>query len=627
MKVRNILGIMGTAVLALLLILFGKSASAETVKERIPVRIGWQVPTVTQAQIVQVLKRTNVLEIHGLEPRLVPFSFGTPEIEAALAGKLDVVFAGDQPLINLIARGGKWKIVARLYYDRVALMVPLNSPIRDIKELRGKKVASPFGSTGHREAIIKQTASGLNPDRDVRNENLDILEISRRVQSGGVESWGGIDAVAVWEPSVSRFEIEGLARSLGTARTIGLIAISDDFIVDHAEAAVQFLTAVLWAWDYLSRNADRVRQWYIDDIQLGYSPEVLPYILEADLNFRATSPLDIHLKLTDEEIAGIEKSVAWGKERGYVKGKFQIREAIDQSLLAEATKAIVEDRFEDIQVILPTAREAPTVEVPSAYFFDRFSIGTMFTLILLISFLSIESGQWLVKWRHRVAQPELQGPVGTVVAAVLGLLAFIIALTFAAASDRFDARKQVLLDEVNAIDTAYHRAGLIPEPHKTTTRSLLRDYVEIRLGMYRIYDEPEKLQILQSRTTALQESIWSHAEALADSDRNSPIYALFSSSLNEVFDLHTKRVVLGAEYRIPFFVWSALALVSCLAMFAVGLHFGIGGKRSLISSIALSLAFSLVILLIFDLDRPGKGLIEVNQQPMIELYRNLGKQG
>ena len=73
----------------------------------VPIRIGWQIPAATQGQILQVLKRTNILEGHGLKPRFIPFSYGGPQMEAAIAGELDVFFAGDQPAINLIARGGK----------------------------------------------------------------------------------------------------------------------------------------------------------------------------------------------------------------------------------------------------------------------------------------------------------------------------------------------------------------------------------------------------------------------------------------------------------------------------------------------------------------------------------------
>ena len=136
-----------------------KNPSAE--KKLVPVRIGWQIPLSTQAQIVQVLKNTKILENHGLKADFVPFSYGGPQSEAALAGKLDVIFVGDQPAINLVARGGKWKIVSRLFYTRTAVMVPLGSPIQKMEDLRGKTVASPFGSVAHREATLKEKAADL----------------------------------------------------------------------------------------------------------------------------------------------------------------------------------------------------------------------------------------------------------------------------------------------------------------------------------------------------------------------------------------------------------------------------------------------------------------------------------
>jgi ABC-type nitrate/sulfonate/bicarbonate transport system substrate-binding protein len=73
--------------------------------EAVPIRIGWQIPAATQGQVLQVLKRTSLLEMHGLKPVFVPFSYGGPQVEAAFAGQLDVFFAGDQPAFNLIARG------------------------------------------------------------------------------------------------------------------------------------------------------------------------------------------------------------------------------------------------------------------------------------------------------------------------------------------------------------------------------------------------------------------------------------------------------------------------------------------------------------------------------------------
>lgn len=627
MKLKNILGILFPVILTILVVLSGTSRGYETADALIPIRIGWQVPSATQAQIVEVLKRTDVLDTQGLEPTLVPFSFGAPEIESALAGKLDVVLSGDQPAVNLISRGGKWKIVARLNYDRVAIMVPIESTVQEFKDLKGKTIASPFGSVAHREVILQEKAAGLNPYEEVKNKDMDILEIRRLVQEGGIDKWGSLDAVAVWEPLVSEFDFEQHARTLYTSPTLNVVAFSKSFIAKHPNAPVRFLVALVRAWYYFSQNAEKVRSWYIDDAQLGYTPEALLAAAKLDPNFDAKSLLDIDLNLTDQHFASLEVSATWRKGQGFGNRRFKISRVVDQTFLAKAMETIAADKFKEPLVILPSAREAPIYDAPNNYFFDKFPLWLIFMLMIAISLLAFEAGQLMGKWHLRTANPVREGPVGTVVAAVLGLLAFVIALTFSAASDKYDARKQTLLEEVNAVATAYLRAGLLPEPHKTTTQSLLRDYVEVRIGMSRVFDQTDKLLTVQRRAAALQNSLWSHVKALADKDRRSPIYAMFASSINDVFDLHTKRIVLGVEYRIPFFVWCALGLASCLAMIAVGFHFGISARRrSFAACWILSLTFALVVILIFDMDRPGEGMIHVNQRPMIELYHNLSLQ-
>lgn len=612
--------------LVLLVLRPGLAAVSEQPDTTIPVRIGWQIPAATQAQIAEVLRRTDVLESQGLEPRLVPFSYGTPQIEAALLGELDVIFAGDQPAIDLLMRGRRWKIVSRIFYDRIAIMVPPGSPAATVADLKGKTVASAFGSSGHREAILREEAAGLDPAADVRNRNMDILEIRRLVQSGGLASWGDVDAVTVWEPTASYFEREGLARSLSSGRSLGVVALSEDFISRHPEAAVQLLAGLVRAWGFLATNADRVRQWYVDDAQLGYTLAALEAATRVDPNFGARSVDEIDLSLSQADLTALERSAEWAREWGYAAGEFRVVDEVDTRLLARAMEVVRADHFERIEVVVPSAREVPDEGEAGSYLFDHMPVGAVYVLMVVVAFLGIEAGRHLGRWRRLRGDRNPDGPIGTVVAAVLGLLAFVIALTFSAAGDRFDARKEALLDEVNAIGTAYLRADLLPEPHRTTSRLLLRDYVETRLGMYQAYGHPESLRTVQARTSALQSALWSHARALATADRSSEIYALFTDALNTVFDLHTKRIVLGAEYRIPRFVWWSLWLVSALSMVAVGFQFGIGGHRSVTSSLALAMTFALVILLIFDLDRPGRGLIEVNQRPMLELYQSLSRQ-
>jgi hypothetical protein len=300
-----------------------------------------------------------------------------------------------------------------------------------------------------------------------------------------------------------------------------------------------------------------------------------------------------------------------------------VRPVVDQSLLARARQEMAGARLDDLRVILPSASEAPPATTAS-HGLDAVPLGVVFASMVLIALLAMEGGFRLGRRSHGELAKESIAPVATVVGAVLTLLAFVIALTFSSASHRFDARKQALLDDVNNIQTTYLRAGLLPEPHRTTVRSLLRDYVQARAGMVHAYGDPETLQLVQRRAEALQESMWSHVRSLAGTESHGRPFTLFASALNDLVSSHMTRIVLGAHYRMPGFLWWSLVLASTVAMVAVGFQFGVGySRRVVIANLALAVTFALVMLIVFDLDRAGEGLIAVNQQPMLDLYQSL----
>jgi len=625
MKFKHVAGILPAGAFVLLMMIAGSAHGAKPQQNNVPIRIGWQLPTATQGQIVEVLKRTNVLEGHGLEPTFVPFSYGEPETDAALADHLDVMFSSGQSAIDLIARGGKWKIAARAYYNRSAIMVPPDSPVKEVKDLRGKTVATPFESIAQREAILREKAAGLDADKEVKNVNMNIFDIQKLVEAGGSEKWEEIDAVGVWEPDISLFELQGSARILIPMPALGLVSISNEFIASHPEAAIQFLVALARAWDYFSRYPDRVNQWYIDDSQFGFTNESLSAAAKPDPNFGAKSLSEIDLQFKEDDFPILEQAAAWAQERGYSQTRVQVRQAVDQSLLARAMKEITSTRFENPQVIMPSARALGLAEKQGGFFFTMVPLWAFSLLVILLTLLAIEAGHWLGARRRRLAEHESESAVGIIVGAVLGLLAFVIALTFGAAGGRFDARKEALLGDVAAIQTAYARAGLVPEPHRTVTRALLRDYVEARIHMADEYENSAKLRALQARAASISKILWSHAEALAEHDKNE-IYALFSESLTDIVNFQTRRIAFGVQFRIPTFVWVVVIIASCLAMFVLGFAFGLSGRRSFPAQLALALTFALMLQVIYDLDRPGKGFIRLNQQPMIDLYQNLSTQ-
>lgn len=609
------------AILLFLCLLTAVSIAKEPESSITEIRIGWQVPTVTQAALVQVLKRTDVLARHGLEPSLIPYSYGTPEVADALAGKLDIFFAGDQPAINLMAQGGQWKIVARVYTDRVSVIVPPNSPIDDIAQLRGKTVASSYGSIAHREVFLSQGAAGLDVVDDVNNVDMDILDIRQRILSGGGAAWESFDAAAVWEPDASIFRLEGRTRSLGEKEALGVLAMSEQFIAKNPDAAVQLLVAIARAWDFFSRDPGPVIDWYIEDTLLGYSHEALIQAVSIDRNFEAGSLQDIDMALHEEHIRTLETNAAWGADV-WETGR-EIRQFVDQDLLKRAMEDIRSRSYGDLKVILPSVDElAPKQE--HGFTLYSMPLVVIFVFMVAIALLAIESGFWFGKRHDGEHKTETDPPISTVVGAVLGMMAFVIALTFSSASTRFDARKAALLEDVTAIQTAYLRADLLPEPQRTTLRNLLRDYVQVRVGIVDAYGQADRLELIQRRALALQATMWSRVHDLAADSGDGRIGVLFASALNDVFNQHSKRVGLGAHYQIPDFVWWTLICASSVAMVAVGFQFGVGGGRRIhTANFSLAITFALVMLLAFDLDRAGEGLVVVNQQPMLDLYRNI----
>ena len=254
---------------------------------------------------------------------------------------------------------------------------------------------------------------------------------------------------------------------------------------------------------------------------------------------------------------------------------------------------------------------------------DPVPVWVFFIVMVLIALAPIEVGQRCGARRRRAPDHEQTGPVGSVVAATLALLGFLVALTVSTANSRFDSRKGAMIDDVNAIETAFRTASLLPEPHNRETRKLLREYVAIRLEMPNTFERPEQLQKVDARIRSLQRSLWSQAEFLSKQDQYSRTYLLFVNSLNEMIQIHNKRVILGAHYRIPMLLWLVLIIVTVNCMFGVGFLFGLAGNRSPVADVMLVATFALVITLIFDLDQPAKGFIDVNQQPMYDLHERL----
>jgi len=245
---------------------------------------------------------------------------------------------------------------------------------------------------------------------------------------------------------------------------------------------------------------------------------------------------------------------------------------------------------------------------------DALPLWGLFLAILLLVLLSVEGGYRLGQYRRSRSEEEKEAPVGAMVGATLGLLAFLLAFTFGLAATRFETRREVLLDEANAIGTTYLRAGMLPD-RREDIRTLLRDYVDVRLEAVRSGNVTAGIR----RSERLQDQLWAQAVAIGETHPTSIVVGLFVQSLNEVIDLHAKRVTAGLRNRIPGAIWMALFAVAVLSLGAMGYHAGLSRTSRSLAELAVACTFAVVIGLIADLDRPQEGVVNVSQQALMDL--------
>ena len=250
---------------------------------------------------------------------------------------------------------------------------------------------------------------------------------------------------------------------------------------------------------------------------------------------------------------------------------------------------------------------------------DFVPLWAFFAISLLLAAIGLEAGYRLGGWRHAHVAEEKESPVGAMVAAILGLLAFMLAFTFGLAASRFDARRMTVLEEANAIGTTYLRTRLLPEPQRTEAAKLLREYVDIRV---RAVEEGNFAEAV-ARSEQLLDLLWRQATAAAQADPHSIVVGLFVQSLNETIDVHAKRMMIGARSRVPTSIWAGLFALAAVGITAMGYQAGLSATRRTPAMLAVALAFAGVLLMIADLDRPREGSIKVDQTTMTDLQRSM----
>jgi MFS family permease len=256
---------------------------------------------------------------------------------------------------------------------------------------------------------------------------------------------------------------------------------------------------------------------------------------------------------------------------------------------------------------------------------DAFALWTISAATLAAILAGIETGYRLGRETRSRSEAEKEAPVSAIAGTILAMLAFIMAFTFGIVSDRYDVRKALVLEEANAIRTAWLRAAFLPEPDRGEAVALLRQYVDGRLSSIQSGDFAA-VQRAVVQAGDIQRRLWDMAVLNARKDMNSDVAALYVDALNTMANVHAARVSVGLHARMPAGIWLALYVLMMLSMVAVGYHTAIAGSRRSWMMLIMGLSFTLVITLIVALDRPWSGYVPVSQQPLDDLRSTMAAQ-
>lgn len=243
----------------------------------------------------------------------------------------------------------------------------------------------------------------------------------------------------------------------------------------------------------------------------------------------------------------------------------------------------------------------------------------LYPIVILLVAGAAELGMFLSRRIHR---DEAAGSdIATHTGAALGLVGLLLAFSFSIAMSRYEARRDGVLEEANAISSTANFALMLPQPAQKTIIDLLRDYTAVRIGLGIPFD-PAKLNRDIARSIDLQNKLWQQAIAATAAAPNSlPAYR-FVASLNEMNNMHERRIT-ALRYNIPPPVMFVLVGAAMVAMGFTGYLSGASGVKRRVVTLIMCGTVATLIVMITDLDRPARGFILVPTTPLIDALQGI----
>jgi hypothetical protein len=240
----------------------------------------------------------------------------------------------------------------------------------------------------------------------------------------------------------------------------------------------------------------------------------------------------------------------------------------------------------------------------------------LFLMMICFTFTGYKIGRW-----KRNRNPDLD--TSSDLTYMTALLFFLLAFTFGMSGSRYDRRRVVVIEEANSIGTALLRADLYPAAEREHFRKDFQAYVEARIMFYQSGFNIDKLTAANTLTNEIGSRIWKRAAGLSADPSNAAATFQMIPALNAMIDITTTRLA-GENARVPESILYMLFFLSCITAFYGGYVHGCRKNIDWLVESGFCLLVALVVLFTLDLDRPRRGMInldEVNKN-IIELRKS-----
>lgn len=256
------------------------------------------------------------------------FESGPPMNESLAAGTSDIGVIGDVPTVSSIAAGQKNVIVGVPANgpDAYAVLSAAGSGLRSAKDLKGKKVATVIGSTGHN--LIKKIleTNGLTFD------DIELINIGAG-DAAAVLATGQVDAVVIWEPNVTRLVDSGTARIIAKGSDTTLRG-TNTFIAREAfvKSSPQVISVILEQFARAVRELPVLDEETLSKVaeNLALEPEQIKKLLPK-YNFAVT--------VDDTDADALQDTIKFLVSIDVLSEEYDVRQHIDTSFFENSDAA------------------------------------------------------------------------------------------------------------------------------------------------------------------------------------------------------------------------------------------------------------------------------------------------